>query len=142
MMEGKMQINVTTDYAIRSIVYLATTKRVTPASEIGNRVNISKNFVVNTMKNLRDNNMVDSVRGVNGGFFLAKKPEDISLYDVMIATEGDIKINRSEEVYNFCKGRTPEERAVKGFYQEMQDTMMNIFKNKTIADLMDKKVTL
>lgn len=131
-----MQINVTTDYAIRSIVYLATTKRITPASEIGHRINISKNFVVNTMKNLRDNNMVESVRGVNGGFYLSKDPKEISLYDIISATEGDIKINRSGEDSNFCNSGTPEELAVKAFYQEMQDSMMEIFKDKTVADLL------
>lgn len=40
---------------------------------------------------LQSHGLIFSVRGRGGGVFLMKEPEDISLYDVMVAVEGDIE---------------------------------------------------
>ena len=38
--------------------------------------------------------LVKSTMGVNGGFELAKAPEEISLYQIIEAVQGDIRLNR------------------------------------------------
>lgn len=41
-----MQLNVTTDYAIRIVLYLAIKKEITTSKEIGAAMGIPKNYVL------------------------------------------------------------------------------------------------
>ncbi len=129
-----MQLNITTDYAVRCMMYLAHTKRTTSASEIGEMMCVSKNFVVGIMKKLREAGMVEAVRGTAGGFRLTKEPEQIKLLDVVKTMENNVYISRclddgvcNRNAVSFCK--------VRKFYDKMQQTMEEMMRNVSIAQL-------
>jgi Rrf2 family protein len=65
----------------------------------GNSVNVdeiakitesSRHHVAKVMQRLAKENYVGSYRGPNGGFFLAKKPEEITLLEIYEAIEGKV----------------------------------------------------
>ncbi len=130
-----MQINTTTDYAVRCMMFLAETGRVTSAAEIGENMHVSKNFVVGIMKKLREAGLVDAVRGTAGGFYLAKPAEEITLYDILCTMENTMRLARCLEGDEKCnRGAVPYCR-VRRFYGEMQDTMEKMMREQTIAEL-------
>lgn len=89
-----MQITRETDYAIRCVYYLKNKPdEMTMVDEIAREMSIPKSFLAKILQKLSRAKIVRSWRGVKGGFQLAKKPEDISIYDVIKAIEGLIAMN-------------------------------------------------
>lgn len=83
-----------TDYAIRCVLHLAESpEEVVMISEIAKQRNIPTSFLAKILQRLARAGIVKSLRGVKGGFTLAKKPVDISLLDVVEAIEGSVAMN-------------------------------------------------
>lgn len=89
-----MLVTRETDYAVRTILYLARNKdRMTSVTEIADAMLIPKTFLAKLLQRLVKNHLLISSRGVNGGFRLAKKPDQITLLDVMEVMQGPAAIN-------------------------------------------------
>lgn len=90
-----LQIKRETDYAIRCIYYLAGKgDGLIMADEISREMKMPKSFVAKILQKLSKIDIVKSYVGVKGGFYLSKKPAQISLYDIIVAIEGPISMNR------------------------------------------------
>jgi len=89
-----MLVTRETDYAVRCVLYLAGEKDlVANVTEIAHAMHIPKTFLAKILQRLIRGGIVGSLRGMNGGFRLAKKPADISLLDIMEAIQGPAGIN-------------------------------------------------
>jgi Rrf2 family protein len=89
-----MLVTRETDYAVRCVLYLAREKDlVANVTEISHAMQIPKTFLAKILQRLIRSKIVGSLRGMNGGFKLAKKPVDISLLDIMEAIQGPAGIN-------------------------------------------------
>jgi Rrf2 family protein len=89
-----MRITRETDYAIRCILYLSELPgKVAMAGEIAEAKKIPKSFLAKILQKLTRAEILRSFRGVKGGVKLAKKPEEISLLDVIETIEGDVGMN-------------------------------------------------
>jgi Rrf2 family protein len=55
---------------------------------ISERLEVSPSYLKKLMRLLVQAGLVDSIPGAKGGFKLAKRPEEITLYDVFLAVEG------------------------------------------------------
>ncbi len=90
-----LQIRRETDYAIRCIYYLAgKMDEVVMVDEISREMKTPKSFIAKILQKLSREDIVKSTVGVKGGFYLSKSPSRISLYDVIVAIEGPIAMNR------------------------------------------------
>jgi Rrf2 family protein len=89
-----MLVTRETDYAVRCVLYLAREKdMVANVTEIATAMHIPKSFLAKILQRLIRSGIIGSLRGMNGGFRLAKKPAEISLLDVMEAIQGPAGIN-------------------------------------------------
>lgn len=89
-----MLVTRETDYAVRCALYLANDKdRVASVTEISKAMQIPKTFLAKILQRLMRSGIVESIRGMKGGFRLAKKPVEISLLDIMEAIQGCAVIN-------------------------------------------------
>ena len=81
-------------YATRILVYLATlpTGARAPKQEIADAEEMSADYVEQIMVRLRAAGLVNSQRGVNGGFTLARPAERITALEVVEATEGPLSL--------------------------------------------------
>ncbi|TEB16340.1 HTH-type transcriptional regulator CymR [Pelotomaculum sp. FP] len=91
-----MRLNQATDYAMRAVLYLSGLPygQVVEAKLIAEEENIPIRFLLKILRLLAKDGIVDSHRGVNGGYALARHPSKITLLDVVEAIEGPIAINR------------------------------------------------
>jgi len=91
-----MRLNQATDYAFRAVLYLSRLPRgqVVEARLIAEEENIPMRFLLKIFRLLTRAGIVESFRGVNGGYALARPPGEITMLDVIEAIEGPIKINR------------------------------------------------
>jgi Rrf2 family protein len=89
-----MLITRETDYAVRTVVYLAKDPdRVVSATEIAHAMHIPKSFLAKILQRLVRCGILTSSRGANGGFRLIKKPMEITLLDIVMAFQGPAGIN-------------------------------------------------
>lgn len=82
-----MMVNRETDYAIRVILYLALQPEGTRVSSrrLSSERIIPKAFTRRIITKLVKAGLLKSVRGLNGGVYLSKPPQQISILEVMEA---------------------------------------------------------
>ena len=88
-----MHINSRTDYALRAVLEVAARiDRTTPVSrdEISEAQNIPRRYLATILTDLRRAGLVTASRGPEGGYRLAKPPEDVCLADVIRAVDGPL----------------------------------------------------
>ena len=121
-----MQLNVTTDYAIRIVLYLAIKKEITTSKEIGAAMGIPKNYVLKITHKLVEAGIIERLVGAQGGFSLAQKIDDITLLDILNIMEPTMRVNRCLEEDKFCSRYATENCPVRGFYCKMQEELVRV----------------
>ena len=79
------------DYAIRCLLFLVENReRLATKTEIAKAVEAPDLFVAKILQRLVKANVLVSVRGIHGGFSLAREPSAISLLDVLGASQSSL----------------------------------------------------
>jgi Rrf2 family protein len=79
------------DYAIRCLLFLVEHRgRLATKTEIAKSVDAPDLFVAKILQRLVKGNVLVSVRGIHGGFSLAREPSAISLLDVIGASQASL----------------------------------------------------
>ena len=132
-----MKLSTRSRYGVRLLVDLARNGNQGPVQmgEISKRQDISVKYLEQLIRPLKQANMVNSVRGPKGGHLLAKKPEDITLGQIVRLFEGQSElvecISNPEKcsMSNDCQVRLAWGEATMVLYEKLDNT--------TIADLME-----
>lgn len=132
-----MQLNQATDYAFRVVLYLAGLPSGTVESGviIAERQNIPYRFLQKIIRMLAAAGLVKSYRGVEGGFALAKSPDNITLYDVITAMEGPLGIHRCLADRNACNKSCGQECPVHQALAGIQERLAADLSSVTFAVL-------
>jgi Rrf2 family protein len=93
-----VRISAKADYAVRAAVELAAAGRERPvkAERIATAQEIPLNFLENILGELRHAGIVRSQRGADGGFRLAKPPDQVTIADIIRAVEGPLASVRGD----------------------------------------------
>jgi len=129
-----VRVSAKADYAIRAAVELAAAgdgpvkgDRVAQAQEI------PPNFLENIFGDLRNAGLVASRRGADGGYWLARPADEISLADVIRAVDGplaNVRGVRSEQVS--YQGSAEQLRAV---WVDVRARLRAVLEQLTLADV-------
>jgi Rrf2 family protein len=86
----KMRVSKQTDYALRALFTLVEHYHGSPISirELARRNDVPKRFLEQIMLKLKAQGWVESTAGVRGGYVLAKKPEKITMGEVVRHFDG------------------------------------------------------
>ena len=130
-----MGITRATEYAIRTIIFLARQPRETIVlkKDICRTQNVTPAFLTKILQPLIKKGIVSSQRGVGGGFLLARDPQHISILDLLEAQEGPLSLNHcltNEKACNrdaYC--------AAHQVWFEAQAEMIRVLKSRSIAQL-------
>ena len=89
-----MKISTKGRYGLRILIDLATHDASKPrlVRDIAESQQISEKYISRLIVDLRRARLVRSVRGMKGGFFLARSPKEITLLDILETMEGTISI--------------------------------------------------
>lgn len=97
-----MRVTARSDYALRAAVELAAAAPVLlKREEIARRQDIPVEFLESVLLAMKAAGIVQSQRGANGGFRLARSADSISLADVVRAVDGpmlDVRGDRAESI--------------------------------------------
>lgn len=83
-------------YGVMAIIDMIQCSVDKPVSliSISNRQNISLSYLEQIFAKLKKAGIVNSVKGPNGGYFLAKKPDQLSIADIICGIGEPIKMTR------------------------------------------------
>lgn len=104
-----MRLTRKSDYALQAVIQLAVGQHASPErtnpvsiSNISSAGNIPRDFAAKILKKLAYAGILESFSGKNGGYRLARPPQDISFREIIEAVEGPIIINRCLENSSDC----------------------------------------
>lgn len=84
-----MRLFKSSEYAIRCLVFMATADcELCAVNRLSDELNIPYKFLGRLMGRLREAGLVDSVRGKNGGYHIARPLDKIRLEQIVEAVEG------------------------------------------------------
>ncbi|MFZ5596942.1 MAG: RrF2 family transcriptional regulator [Bacillota bacterium] len=122
-----MRLNQATDYAMRAVLYLSGLPfgQVVEARLIAEEEHIPIRFLLKILRLLIKGGIVESHRGVNGGYSLARQPSQITMLDVVEAMEGPIIVNRCLLSPDECNKSYSHHCPVHGALFELQKAMVD-----------------
>jgi Rrf2 family protein len=118
-----MRISAKADYAVRAAVQLAaaaTDDRPTKGEAIATAQDIPLKFLENILSDLRHAGLVRSQRGADGGYWLNRPPEAVTVADVIRAVDGPLASIR---------GQRPEDVPYDGTAQALQTVWIAVRAN-------------
>lgn len=138
-----MRLTTKSRYGVRAVFDLAYHAAGEPVQikEIAERQRIGLRYLEQIFQQLKEGGIIGSKRGPAGGYFLLKSPDEITVYDVVAATEGPIELV-------FCVGEGDGEAgcdapacnlkdqcAASDLWQEVGERIAAVFRGTTIQDL-------
>jgi Rrf2 family protein len=136
----RMILSKKTRYAIVALTRLAREYGSGPLQikEIAEEEKIPQSFLENILLELRKMGILGSKLGKSGGYFLLKKPEDVTLAEIIRHFEGTIALMYcvSEKAYQpceFCKDESNCE--IRKVFKEIRDTTYNILSRTNLKSL-------
>jgi Rrf2 family protein len=124
-----------TEYAIRAVLFMASREPGVTVlkKDICRSMKITPAFLTKILQPLIKCGIVGSQRGVGGGFLLQKKPQDISLLDVIAAEEGMPFLNTCLIEHDNCERR--HFCPVSQVWQEARVNLLATLQQYTFAQL-------
>jgi Rrf2 family protein len=130
-----VRVSAKVDYAVRAAIELAAVEGAGPvkAEQVARAQSIPLRFLENILLELRHAGLVGSQRGAEGGYWLARPGDEITLADVIRAVEGPIASVRGE----------PTERAsyvgkaepLRDVWIAVRASLRSVLERVTLADL-------
>jgi len=120
-------------YGLTAIIILARAKdnELLQIKEIASLGDIPSNYLEQILVVMKKSDIVESIRGANGGYRLIKKPEDISVYEILKTLDCCV---------SFADSRTAS-GILKPFWEETQSRMEEFFSLsiKELEEFLDSK---
>jgi Rrf2 family protein len=135
-----MRISAKADYAVRASIELASEEVVTPVKgeRIADAQKIPLRFLENILGELRHAGLVQSQRGAEGGYWLSRPSDEITLAEIIRAVEGPLATTRGER---------PEDLEYRGASQPLQvvwialrANIREVLESVTLADIVDDEL--
>lgn len=130
-----MRVSAKADYALRAAAELAAAEGAGPVKgeQLARAQSIPPKFLENILLELRHAGLVQSQRGVEGGYWLARPAAEITLAEVIRAVEGPLANVR---------GTRPESVEYEGVAEPLRDvwiavraSLRRVLESVTLADL-------
>ncbi len=132
-----MQLNLSTDIALRTLIYLGQKDEPATIAEVSEAFEIVKTHLMKVVMQLVAAGVVISERGRNGGIRLARAPTEISIGDVVRLMESNLALLycMKKDALNDCCPLMPSCRLRKIFFNA-QKAFLDTLDANTLADLL------
>jgi len=139
-----MKLSVRGEYALRALIALGREQQerrgLLSVQEIASAQNIPKRFLEQILGDLRNAGVVESRRGVAGGFQLRRPAADFTLADLIRVLEGPLAPVScvSERFYEKCSCPSEERCALRSIMREVRNAITGILEHTTLAALCER----
>lgn len=130
-----MVFSKTTGYGIRALAYLASQRKDSPHGllEIAEHEGIPPVYLRKVLGELRRHRLLRSVKGIRGGYELARPAGDITLWDVFRVLEPDPYLDTCILGHGPCN--TESACPLHEDWSQVRNEIVRLLENKTIAEV-------
>ena len=128
-----MKINTNVRYALRAMVDIARSSEPVLQKGIAQRQEISLNYLDSIIAGLKNAGLIVNYGGKGSGYVLAKKKDEITVYDIYRAFNPDLQLVNCVCETNECKRASfcPS----KDYWFELNSQLKDLMKKKTIKNI-------
>jgi Rrf2 family protein len=135
-----VRISAKADYAVRAAIELASqgSDRPTKGDAVAQAQGIPLKFLENILADMRHAGLITSRRGAEGGYWLARPAEEITVADIIRAVEGplaSVRGGRPEDV-DYAGSAEPLQRV----WISVRASLRAVVENVTLAELASGKL--
>jgi len=137
-----MRLSTKARYAARALVELALKYGQEPVKlkDIASRQDISLKYLEQVMFPLRISGYVKTHKGSQGGYALARPPDQINMYDVIQTVEGSLSPVDCVDNPEMCQ--RVDKCVTRRVWVGLKDAIYNELSNITLAELAEKQELL
>jgi Rrf2 family transcriptional regulator, cysteine metabolism repressor len=130
-----MKLSTRGQYGTRAMLELALLYGQGPIllKDIASRQDIPASYLENLMGVLRMAGLISTVRGMHGGYYLARPPYDINLNQVVIALEGSVAPVECVDDPEYCS--RAESCVTRDVWGDVKLAVEGVLKSITLEDL-------
>jgi Rrf2 family protein len=130
-----VRVSAKADYAVRAAIELASGHDSGPmkAEQIADAQEIPVRFLENIMGDLRHHGLVESRRGAEGGYWLARPADEITVADIIRAVEGPLATVRGEPPEDVAYGGAAEH--LQQVWIAVRKSLRDVVERVTVADI-------
>lgn len=130
-----IRISKKVEYALMALKFISNSDhKLVTAREISDINHIPYDLLSKILQKLKNENILASNQGTNGGYFLTKRPEEIPLYNLMNAIDGDTAIAECLHDHALKDCCLLDTCSIKSPVSKLQKEVEELFKRKTISD--------
>lgn len=132
-----IKLSKMTDYAVVILAEMAKADgRQMTASGLSEKTGLPEPTVAKVLKLLARGGMVQSARGINGGYRLARLPIDISMASVIISLEGPVQLTSCVDGADECCNHSVT-CAMKGKWNPVNAAMQKALEDVSLAQMLE-----
>jgi Rrf2 family protein len=135
---GIMKMSTKGRYAVRILLSIARYQHNGPVPKkiIAAEEGISADYIEQIIVPLKNDGLCVGIRGVKGGFKLTKEPKDITVYQILAASEGAMKLVDCDQMD--CAGRDKNKCATRPVWEGASKVLKEYFEKITLQELIDR----
>jgi len=133
-----MRLSTTSEHAIRSLVYMASCgHELCSVKHLSDKLDIPYKYLGRLMATLRNDGLVASTRGKNGGYSINKPLDDIRLLDIIRTVEGLDNFDRCLLGFSECNDDDP--CPLHDFWKGHKEGITEMITNVSLAEMIASK---
>ena len=130
-----IRISKKVEYALMALKFISNSDHKTvTAREISDTNHIPYDLLSKILQKLKNEKILASNQGMNGGYFLNKRTDEIPLYNVMSAIDGEAAIAECLNIKSPNDCCMSDNCSIKSPVTKLQREIEDLFKRKTISD--------
>ncbi len=125
------------EYALLSLILLAKAEKPMDADTLSRELDISKSFLAKILQSMARQGILNSFKGVNGGFSLAREANEITVQQVLQAAEGKTPaVFYCSSSKSDCPSNKASTCAIWSFLNRLQGKIDNFLDTITLEDIL------
>lgn len=137
-----MQMKIGVEQSVYAVMILSmlNDKELLQGERLSECIGASPTYFQKLLRKLVSTNIVTSTSGVKGGFKLNKNPEEITVYDIYLAIEGQQSLYSPSGIFDEMMDFDHKNKGclLDGMMMEAEESWKAILKSETIASLHNK----
>jgi Rrf2 family transcriptional regulator, cysteine metabolism repressor len=131
-------------YAVRAVLELSKSyqKGAVPAAEVAANQAVPQRFLEVILNELKTTSLVDSRRGVQGGYYLTCDPKDLTVGRVIRLVEGPLDAVRCTSDTDNASCPLQGRCSLAGLWEQAKEAVESVYDSTTFGDLVKRDEAL
>ncbi len=130
-----LRISKLTDYGVVLAAHLAARREAVSVRELAEHTGLPQPTVAKVLKALSKSGLVTSTRGVRGGYELLRRPEQVSVAEVIEALEGPISVTECADGTTEAGCARVGHCGAQTTWQRINARLLDALKGTTLAEM-------